>query len=223
MTVWLSGWSVGVGALLHAVVRAWKAARASRVVGGFSAVGITLFSVPFLVGEVIGIGVLTWAVSVIGVVMIILLIGTNVLFHHLLKAPTRAGRQLLDRVDGFKMFLSEVDGQRMNTLAPPGEIPELFERFLPYALALGVEHAWAAQFSHLLATAGAQGYEATSYSPSWYSGAFVASSPAEFASSFSSSFSGAVSAASSPPGSSSGGGGGGSSGGGGGGGGGGGW
>jgi len=223
MTVWLSGWSVGVAALLHAVVRAWKSARASKVVGGASAVGITLFSIPFVIGEIVGICVLAWAVSPIGMLMILLLLGTNVLFHHLLKAPTRAGRQLMDRVDGFKMFLSAVDGQRMNTMTPVGKTPELFERFLPYALALGVEQAWAEQFSQVLAAVGGPGHESTVYSPSWYSGGFIGSSPAAFASSFSSSFSSAVSSASSPPGSSSGGGGGGSSGGGGGGGGGGGW
>lgn len=190
--------------------------------------GITLFSVPFVIGEIAGLGALTWAISVIGVLVIVLLIGSNVLFHHLLKAPTRAGRQLLDRVDGFKMFLTAVDGDRLNTMIAPNRTPELFERFLPYALALGVEQVWAEQFSQVLATAGAPGGSTRAYAPSWYSGTFAgAVSPAAFAASFDSAFSSAVSASSSPPGSSSGGGfsggGGGSSGGGGGGGGGGGW
>lgn len=225
MTVWLSGWSVGVAALLHAAARAWKSVRAGGVAGRAGAIGITLFSIPFVIGELVGLGLLAWAISVVGCLVIVLLIGTNVLFHHLLKAPTSAGRQLLDRVDGFKMFLSEVDGHRLNMVAPPGKTPELFERFLPYALALGVEHAWAQQFSQVIAAAaGGSGQQHTmNYSPSWYTGAFVASSPAAFASSFSSAFSGAIASSSSPPGSSSGGGGGGFSGGGGGGGGGGGW
>lgn len=225
ITIWLTGWSVGVGALLHAVFRAWKSARAGGVAGRAGAMFITLFSIPFVIGELVGLGLLAWAISVVACVLIVLLIGTNVLFHHLLKAPTSAGRQLLDRVDGFKMFLSEVDGHRLNMVAPPGKTPELFERFLPYALALGVENAWAQQFSQVVAAAaGGSGQQHTmNYSPSWYTGAFVASSPAAFASSFSSAFSSAVSSSSSPPGSSSGSGGGGFSGGGGGGGGGGGW
>jgi uncharacterized membrane protein len=186
--------------------------------------GITLFSIPFVIGEIGGLCVLTWAVSLPTCLIIMALISTNALFHHLLKAPTRAGRQLLDRIDGFKMFLSAVDGPRLSTVAPPNKTPELFERFLPYALALGVEHAWGEQFSQVLAaSAGGTGGAAATYSPSWYSGAVFASSPEAFSSSFSNSFSSAVSASSSPPGSSSGGGGGGSSGGGGGGGGGGGW
>ena len=190
--------------------------------------GITLFSIPFLIGEIVGVVLLIWAVSLVGFLVIMLLLGVNVLFHHLLKAPTRAGRQLLDRVDGFKMFLTAVDGHHLSTMAAPDKTPELFERFLPYALALGVEQAWAEQFSQALAMAGAPN-DTMAYRPSWYTGAFIASSPAAFASSFSSGFSSAVSSSASAPGSSSGsgfssgGGGGGSSGGGGGGGGGGGW
>jgi hypothetical protein len=227
MSIWLSGWSVGVFALLHAVLRAWKGT--GGVAGRASAIGITLFAIPFVIGEMVGLGVLAWALSVAVCLLIVALIGSNVLFHHLLKAPTRAGRQLMDRVEGFKMFLTAVDGQRLNQMAPPGKTPELFERFLPYALALDVENAWAEQFSQVLATSagGASDHHNGAYSPSWYSGAFVGSSAAAFTTSFSGGFASAVSSASSPPGSSSGGGGGGGgggfSGGGGGGGGGGGW
>lgn len=92
---------------------------------------------------------------------------------------------------------------RLNLLNPPEQTPELFERFLPYALALDVEQAWAEKFSAVLARAGEEGRP---YQPAWYSGSSWSSAGA-FASSLSSS--------STAPGSSSGGGGGGSSGGGG--------
>jgi hypothetical protein len=57
------------------------------------------------------------------------------MFHWLLKAPTRAGRNLLDKIDGFRMFLQAVDGDRLNRLMPPEKTPELFEKDLPYAVA----------------------------------------------------------------------------------------
>jgi uncharacterized membrane protein len=222
MMVWLSAWTVGVTALLKGVSQAWKSVKADGLMrGSAQAIPLTLFSIPFVLGEIIGLGVLFWSAGLAVATIMALALGSNALFHHLLKAPTRAGRQLLDRVEGFKMFLSAVDAQRLNTMSPPDKTPELFERFLPYALALGVEHAWAEQFTEVLAAAGQAG---RSYSPSWYvgagAGAFSASS---FASSFGDSFSSAVSSSSSAPGSSSGFSGGGSSGGGGGGGGGGGW
>lgn len=225
ITLWLCGWSVGVSALLHAAARAWKGARAGGAAGSAGAVGITLFTIPFLLGELLGLGLLAWAVSVVGCLVILLLIGSNVFFHHLLKRPTLAGRKLLDRVDGFKLFLTEVDAPKLSTTPPPEKTPQLFERFLPYAIALGVDHAWAQQFSRTLATAavGAPEQQTMPYSPSWYSGGFAGASATAFATSFTSGFSSALATSSSPPGSSSGGGGGGFSGGGGGGGGGGGW
>jgi len=109
-------------------------------------------------------------------------------------------------------------------LNPPDKTPELFERFLPYAIALDVENAWANRFAGVLAAAGTAA--ATS---AWYSGSDNWSSdPVGFASHLSGDLNRTISSASTAPGSSdssSGGGssGGGSSGGGGGGGGGGGW
>lgn len=187
---------------------------------------LTLFTIPFVFFECVGLGVLIWTCGPAASGIIAAAIGINVLFHHLLKAPTLAGRALMDRVEGFKMFLTAVDADRLQTITRPDKTPQLFERFLPYAFALGVEHAWAQQFSQVLAQAATVGGSGggTGYSPSWYSGAALASfSATDFTSSFSSSFSSAISSSSTAPGSSSGSGGGGSSGGGGGGGGGGGW
>jgi uncharacterized membrane protein YgcG len=225
MSVWLTGWSFGVYMLVSSVVRAWKSVRTEGVLGVGQAGFLTLFSIPFLIGECVGLGLMIWACGVAAAGIIAGAIGLNVLFHHLLKAPTLAGRALMDRVEGFKMFLTAVDADRLQTIARPDKTAQLFERFLPYAFALGVEHAWAQQFAQVLAqAASAGGSGGTSYSPSWYSGAALASfSATDFTSSFSSSFSSAISSSSAAPGSSSGSGGGGSSGGGGGGGGGGGW
>jgi predicted membrane protein DUF2207 len=225
MSVWLTGWSFGVYALLSSVIRAWRSVKTEGALGAGQAGFLTLFSIPFMAGECVGIGLLLWSCGFIATGIIAAAIFLNVLFHHLLKAPTLAGRALMDRVEGFRMFLKAVDADRMQTMAPPpNKTPELFEKFLPYALALGVEQAWADQFSSVLAQAAAAGGSSRGYSPSWYSGVGVAAfSAGAFTSSFSSSFSSAVSSSSSAPGSSSGGGGGGSSGGGGGGGGGGGW
>jgi uncharacterized membrane protein YgcG len=225
MSVWLTGWSFGVYMLVSSVIRAWKSVRTEGVLGIGQAGFITLFSIPFIAGECVGLGLMIWACGVAAAGIIAGAIGLNVLFHHLLKAPTLAGRALMDRVEGFKMFLTAVDADRLQTIARPDKTAQLFERFLPYAFALGVEHAWAQQFAQVLAqAASAGGSGGTSYSPSWYSGAALASfSATDFTSSFSSSFSSAISSSSAAPGSSSGSGGGGSSGGGGGGGGGGGW
>jgi uncharacterized membrane protein YgcG len=226
MCVWLSGWSIGVTLLSVQVVTKWIEVirvRDGRIPSIIGALFLTVFSLPFAAGEVLGLFMLGYATSALMVFFLISTVFINCLFYYLLKAPTRAGRGMLDVIDGFRVFLSATEKDRMNLLNSPAKTPELFEKYLPYALALGVEQQWAEQFSDILARAAAAGEE-RGYSPVWYSGAALGSeSSGAFASSFGASLAGAISSSSSAPGSSSGSGGGGSSGGGGGGGGGGGW
>ena len=148
------------------------------------------------------------------------IIALHVLFGYLLKAPSKRGRLLLDKLDGFKLYLEVAEKDALELRHPPEKTPELFEKYLPFAIALGVEQAWAEQFTEVFARLAAAG--GTPYSPHWYSGDFSSSRINRFTSDVSNNFSSAISSAATPPGSSSGSGGG-SSGGGGGGGGGGGW
>jgi uncharacterized membrane protein YgcG len=137
-----------------------------------------------------------------------------------ISAPTAEGRTVLDHIAGFKQYLSITERERLDRMTPPEDTPELFERYLPYAIALGVENRWASRFASVLAAAEAQGQRGFA----WYSGSTSPWSNATgFAETVGSSLSSTISSASTAPGSSSGSGGGGSSGGGGGGGGGGGW
>jgi hypothetical protein len=227
MALWLTIWTVAVSALVLGALAAWREVLRggnSALVSGSRALFLTLFSLPFLGGEAMGLFFLTKLTSLsFG----IFLIATGILhgvFVHLMKAPTFAGRRLMDQVEGFKMFLGSVDGDRLNRAAPPQQTPEVFEKFLPYALALDVEQAWGNKFSGILAATGTTpGSSGSAYTPSFYSGSSWNSfSGAGFASSFGSSLTSAISSSSSAPGS-NGGGGSGGSGGGGGGGGGGGW
>jgi uncharacterized membrane protein YgcG len=137
-----------------------------------------------------------------------------------ISAPTAEGRQVLDHIAGFKQYLSITERERLDRMTPPEDTPALFEKYLPFAIALGVENRWADHFAPILAAAAAQGQQGFA----WYSGS---NSPWNdtngFVDSIGSSLASSVSSASTAPGSSSGSGGGGSSGGGGGGGGGGGW
>lgn len=136
-------------------------------------------------------------------------------------APTKAGRAAMDRIAGFRRYLSVTEEDRLETMHPPEKTPELFERYLPHAIALEVENRWASRFTGVLAAAAAAGQ---SQAMGWYSGNRDPwSDPDGFADRVGSSLSSTVASASTAPGSSSGSGGGGSSGGGGGGGGGGGW
>lgn len=222
--IWISFWSIGVAALLFSVFKAWKGV-ISKGRGKITALGgaifITLFSIPFIIGEIVGFYFLSEISSPLMILVIAIIALVNIVFYNLLKAPTLLGRKIMDKIDGFKMYLGVAENDRIYSMQEPDKTPELFESFLPYALALNVENKWAEKFSDTLSSLDK---ESTTYKPGWYSGSTWSTlGAAGFASSLSGSLSSTISSSSTAPGSSSGGGGGGSSGGGGGGGGGGGW
>ncbi|MGD9948157.1 MAG: DUF2207 domain-containing protein [Desulfobulbus sp.] len=213
MSAWLTGWTFGCVTLVRQALTSWKS---NGIMGKASAVMLSLFALPFLAGEVVGIGFLLHETGFAAGVAFLVMISMNALFYELLKAPTRIGRVTLDEIEGFKLYLAVAEKDRLNFIHPPEETPELFEQFLPYAIALGVENQWGERFAEVLSRA--------DYAPEWYQGRhWNHLHPAAFASALGNGMQSAVSSASTAPGSSSGMGGGGSSGGGGGGGGGGGW
>lgn len=228
LAAWLSIWSLGCTALTIQVWQTWRGSRRGRLprrlFGKFSAVGITLFALPFWAGEIGGVALFAYSVSFLGAVILAALGGLHALFYYLLKAPTHLGRKILDQIEGFRMYLAIAEKDRLGVLHPPEKTPEHFEKYLPYALALDVEHEWCEQFAGVL-EAGDDPKGA--YRPTWYHGTgwstLGASSLAGLSDSLGSGLTGAIASASTPPGSRSGSGGGGSSGGGGGGGGGSGW
>jgi hypothetical protein len=226
--VWLSIWSIGVVFLATMVVKLWGqvfsgARNLGTKVGSIgAAIFMTLFALPFFGAEVFALYTLSQSSPAMAVFPIIVAV-VNILFYHLLKAPTLLGRRILDKIEGFKMFLAATEADRLQRIYPAGRTPELYEKFLPYALALGVEQQWTEQFNDVLSAA-ARSDGSGGYHPRWYSGSsWDSSRMGSFAGSMGNSLSGAISSSSTSPGSSSGGGGGGSSGGGGGGGGGGAW
>jgi len=158
---------------------------------------------------------------VVWVPFVILSLALHGIFLYLMRAPTPAGRKIMDQIEGFRMYLDTGEQDRLERMRSPQLTPEVFETFLPYAFALGVENGWCNRFARELPE---ETEKRGGYQPNWYSGRSRGlNTLGHLGSDFNSSFSTAIASASSPPGSSSGSGGGGSSGGGGGGGGGGGW
>ncbi len=224
MAAWLGIWWSVILAGLWGNLKRLKSSRGLMNKAG-SAFSL-LFLIPFIVaGLAVPASVLVfdqiprdmvlfagWAIGLFAV---------NLLFYYLLKAPTEIGQKVLAEIDGFRLYMATAEEERLNMLNPPEKTPELFERYLPYAIALDCENEWGAKFASVLAAAAAAG---AATSPIWYSGShWNDSNPGGFANDLGSSFASHLGSSATAPGSSSGSSGGGSSGGGGGGGGGGGW
>jgi uncharacterized membrane protein YgcG len=152
------------------------------------------------------------------VVILVLMSIVMLIFRKMVKAPTRAGRELLDEIEGLKLYLSVAERDELASMPGPGTPPALdtgrYEKLLPFAVALDVEEAWTAKFTRAVGAAAAA---AAAEHIGWYHGGRV-SDLGSLSKSIGSSLSSQIASSSSPPGSSSGSGGGGSSGGGGGGG-----
>src|SRR5437667_9641605 len=84
MSFWLSIWSVGVFALLNQVRVLWKSAAAGGIGMKAAAVTTTMFSIPFLAGELLGIGMLVRVPSAFTVLIFGALVFLGKLLHYLL-------------------------------------------------------------------------------------------------------------------------------------------
>jgi hypothetical protein len=77
-------------------------------------------------------------------------------FSRIMPARTPAGARAREAVLGFREFLSRVESDRYRRMITS---PEMFERFLPFAMAFGVEERWATAFDELYTEP-----------PQWYNG-----------------------------------------------------
>jgi len=224
-------WGVGLGGVIFTlgfgvpslfVLRmAWQQPTRGRRIGLSLAALLFVWPVP------VGLWMLSEAASVPALLLLCVYVLVVVLFYYLLPAPSVEGRRLLDQLEGYRDYLqlAESDALALAGNAPAMSIA-LYEKHLPYAMALGVEDKWSARFSAALAN-GLIDPAQRDYRPDWYHSRSSFSTPLAMSSALAAGLSSATALASSPPSSSSSGGGGssggGSSGGGGGGGGGGGW
>ncbi len=184
--------------------------------GAMNLPAIAIAVLALLIAANVGSGITPAVVGVLVVMAAVI-----VVFVVLMRRPTARGRRLLDEAAGFRDYLEIAEKDDLNARNPPEMTPALFERYLPFALALGVEQQWSERFATYLA--GLHGKEAAQYHPAWYGGTWSSRDFRAATSAVTAGLGAAISSSVHPPGSSSGSGGGGFSGGGGGGGGGGGW
>ncbi|MEM7330183.1 MAG: DUF2207 domain-containing protein [Pseudomonadota bacterium] len=94
------------------------------------------------------------------------LIGLNGVFMYLMPAPTRKGQDVRTHLQGFRLYMEKAEKLQLNAVevgseAPPPMTVDRYEKFLPYAVALGVEKPWTKHFERLIPE------EAASYDPTW--------------------------------------------------------
>lgn len=78
----------------------------------------------------------------------------------------------MDEIEGFREYLRVAEEERLNLENPPEKTPELFDRFLPFAIALDVEQEWSEKFDGVLKEASRrddEGEVVAPYRPNYFS------------------------------------------------------
>ena len=138
---------------------------------GYSLFGVVVSVLPFLMLQFL------WNKEVFG--SIVLVIGCVFisavlwwLFASEMTAKTVQGGRTRIAVLGFQEFMNRVDADRLKRMPP-----DTFEKYLPYAMALGVEHQWAQAFAGIVkdpptwyaSTGGSMGFNPILFSSSMHS------------------------------------------------------
>jgi Predicted membrane protein (DUF2207) len=111
--------------------------RQGYIFGGMVIGGLLLFGSGALMG-VTGIARATWIVTGILTAAVICIFG------YFMSARTLIGARARAKVLGFEEFLGRVEKDRMDRIELT---PDMFEKFLPFAMALGVEKKWVGAFA----------------------------------------------------------------------------
>lgn len=96
-------------------------------------------------------GVMLAAFAISGVIVFI--------FGLLMPKVTKEGALVKEKILGLKDYLQIAEKDRLKFHNAPQKRPEIFEKLLPFAMALHVEKAWAKEFEGIY-----------TQNPSWYSG-----------------------------------------------------
>lgn len=114
----------------------------------------------FLTGFSAHIG---WLIAKIGIAIGIFFAGFALLYRY-----TKSGQSLVAEVKGFQLFLKTTETERLEMIGtPPTKTPELFEHYLPYAIALDAERQWTKQFASVFARLEQEGHP---YVATWFVG-----------------------------------------------------
>ena len=118
---------------------------------GYSVAAAVMILIPFAIFQYLG-----WANFFNSIPLLALCLAISALiwwlFARVMTAKTVKGARTRVAVLGFQEFMNRVDAERLKVMPPT-----TFEKFLPYAMALGVEHHWAQAFAGIVKDP-----------PSWY-------------------------------------------------------
>ena len=77
-------------------------------------------------------------------------------YIYLIRKPSKEKLELQSRIAGFEKYLSTAEERQLQMFNPPKMTPEIFEKLLPFAMALEVDKIWGQRFQSLMDSAGVE-------------------------------------------------------------------
>jgi uncharacterized membrane protein len=121
-------------------------------IGAGLAIGFLTVAGNVFLAHATGIASATWVIAGVASGLVICAFG------YFMSARTVTGQRALEKVLGFEDFLGRTQKDQIDRLE---KTPDLFEKYLPYAMALHVEKKWVLAFSGI-----------AMQPPSWYQGSY---------------------------------------------------
>jgi uncharacterized membrane protein len=122
---------------------------------GYWGMGFLMVLLPYAAGQVLGWADFLSSVP-IAIVCGLIALAVIIIIGKQLAATSLKGARTRVQIQGFQEFMNRVDSDRLKRMPP-----DTFEKFLPYAMALGVEHHWAKAFEGIIQNP-----------PTWYQGSY---------------------------------------------------
>jgi len=123
--------------------------RPDRVVLKYVIIAIVVLVAGMALSGALELSAAGWIAAVLSAAIILV-------FGFFMPARTEQGARALEGVLGFEEFLGRVEADKLERIA---RTPDMFERFLPFAMALGVERNWSKAFEGIYTS-----------QPDWYVG-----------------------------------------------------
>ena len=120
---------------------------------GYVFLGVLATALPFVIAQLTGFlsifdaALLLVAAAIVAIIIIFV-------FARIMPAKSRKGVDTKVQILGFQEFVNRVDADRLKRMPP-----DTFEKYLPFAMALGIENRWAKAFQGLAVNP-----------PNWYVG-----------------------------------------------------
>ncbi|HYX52519.1 MAG TPA: hypothetical protein VE783_03655, partial [Candidatus Limnocylindrales bacterium] len=115
-----------------------------------------IFPLAFFIFPATTIGAFALPQYFLFIVGLVLCSVINSVFLVLMRAPTRAGQEVLQHLAGFREFLVRVEQDRMERLNTPEEKTRVMREFMAYAVALGVREGWGDRMASAFSDAAVQ-------------------------------------------------------------------